>query len=72
MTQEQLDALNAILTSAQNTVTTLEAFIAANPLETAPYVPTEAEVQAAVDAGVISAFTPASAGGASTSGGGAA
>ena len=59
MTQEQLDALNAILTSAQSTVTTLEAFIAANPLETAPYVPTEAEVQAAVDAGVISAFTPA-------------
>ena len=36
MTQEQLDALNTILTSMQSSATALEAFIAANPVVATP------------------------------------
>lgn len=53
MEQSQIDTLNGI-------VTELQAFIAANPVSTSTYTPTEAEVQAAVDAGVIAAYTPVS------------
>ncbi len=59
MNQEQLDALNVMATALETLHTQLTDFIAANPVvDPAAFVPTEAQVQAAVDAGIIAAYTP--------------
>lgn len=58
MEQSQIDQLTAIAAALATVGTQITDFIAANPVSTDVYTPTEAEVQASVDAGVIASFTP--------------